>query len=522
MNRPIPTGVPRATVDALEPPRRRGRPRSTGDLHCDRCQGQVAKIRVRWPDGAVCGACFTQAVRSFGTCPACGDERLLPGRDATGRALCRDCAGITRPLMDCTNCGAEAERFRGGWCARCVIATDLTAVLKPNNPPDLRIRRLVDTLAGSRRPESIHTWMRGARPKALLAMIGDRELALTHEAFDALPPSSAVEHLREILVHHRMLPTRGDRHLRNFERWLARRLDELHHHPDIALTIEHFATWHHLKRIRAKTGAVNMDIACRDARQEITEAGKFLIWAREERGHAVAALDQSDIDAYLAEGTTTRWHIRNYVSWLSKGRRNPRRLYVAPRYARTVPALGQNRRLEIIRNAIEMEEVALPTRVAALIHLLWATPISQIVRLRRDNLVLRAQGLLIKVGTTPSEVPEEIAPLFWQVYSGHDNQQTANTNTEWLFPGFRAGQHISAPTLQQRFKVLGLDPQPTRNTTLKSLTAQIDVRSLTETLGYSANILAKHAETSGNYWGGYAAAKAAARRANQPRTKRIL
>lgn len=522
MNRPLRTSIPRATVDALEPPRRRGRPRSTGDLHCDRCQGQVAKIRVRWPDGAVCGACFTQAVRSFGVCPACADERLLPGRDAAGRSICRDCAGITRPLMDCSNCGAEAERFREGWCARCVIAADLTAVLKPNRPPDLRIRRLIDTLAGSRRPESIHTWMRGAQPKTLLAMVGTRELDLTHEAFDALPPTSAVEHLREILVHHRMLPTRGDRHLRNFERWLSRRLNELQRYPEIALTIEHFATWHHLKRLRTKVGSTNMDIACRDARQEITEAGKFLIWVREERGNTAATFDQSDIDAYLAEGTSTRWQIRNYVSWLSKSLQEPRRRYVAPRYARTDPSLGQNRRLEIIRNAIEMEEVAMPTRVAALIHLLWATPISRISCMRRDSVVLGAQGMLIRIGPTPSEVPEEIAPLFWLVCSGHDNQQTTNTNTEWLFPGFRAGQHISAPTLQQRFKVLGLDPQPTRNTTLKSLTAQIDVRSLAEMLGYSANILAKHAEKSGNYWGGYAAAKAAARRTGESSVKRIV
>lgn len=429
MNRPIRTSVPRATVDSLETPNRRGRPRSTGDLHCDRCQGQVAKIRVRWPDGAVCGACFTQAVRSFGTCPACGDERLLPGRDATGRSICRDCAGITRPLMDCSKCGAEAERFRGGRCARCVITADLTAVLKPSSPPDLRIRRLIDTLAGSRRPESIHTWMRGAHPKALLAMIGNRELDLTHEAFDALPPSSAVEHLREILVHHRMLPTGEDRHLRNFERWLSRRLTELHRYPDIALSIEHFAIWHHLKRLRTKVGSANMDIACRDARQEITEAGKFLIWVREEQGHAPATFDQSDIDAYLAEGTSTRWQIRNYVSWLSKGRREPRQLYVAPRYARTDPSLGQNRRLEIIRNAIEMEEVAMPTRVAALIHLLWATPISRIVRMRRDTVVLSPQGMLISLGTTHSEVPEEIGPC-----SGRSTQATTTNKRQTRTP----------------------------------------------------------------------------------------
>lgn len=522
MSRPVRLGTPPATIDALEPQKKRGRPRSTGTLHCDRCHGQVAKIRVHWPEGAICGACFTQAVRSFGICPQCATERLLPGLDASGRCICRDCAGITRPIMDCSNCGAEAERFRGGWCARCVIAADLTAVLKPHNPPDLRIKRLVDTLTNSRRPESIHTWMRGTHARILLAKIGNRELELTHAAFDALPRSSAVEHLRQILEHHRMLPAGTDPHLRYFERWLHRRLNELQDHPDIALAIERFATWHHLKRLRAKIGTANMDIACRDARQEITETGKFLLWVHESRGHPAGDFDQSDIDAYLSEGTSTRWHIRNYVSWLSKARRGPGELYVAPRYARTEPSLGQSRRLEVIRNAIEMDEVTLPTRVAALIHLLWATSLSRIVRLRRDSITLGAQGMLIAIGSTPTEIPEEIAPLFWQVYAGHNNQQTANTNTEWLFPGRRAGQHIAAPTLQQRFKVLGLDPQSTRNTTLKSLTAQIDVRSLAEMLGYSAETLAKHAEKSGNYWSSYVEAKAAARRTGRPGPHRII
>lgn len=138
------------------------------------------------------------------------------------------------------------------------------------------------------------------------------------------------------------------------------------------------------------------------------------------------------------------------------------------------------------------------------------------------GIALGPQGMLIAIGSTTTEIPEEIAPLFWQVYSGHANQQRANTNTEWLFPGFRAGQHIAAPALQRRFKVLGLDTQPTRNTTLKSLAAQIDVRSVAETLGSSAGAPAKHAEKSGNYWGSYTEVKAAASRTGQPSPRRIM
>lgn len=178
------------TVENLVEPRRRGRPRSSGGRHCDRCERAVAKIRVRWPDGAICGACFSSAVHEYGPCSTCGDQRMLPGRSPAGEHICRDCAGITTSLA-CDRCGSEAERFRKGVCARCVVREDLESLLKPNSPPDLRLKRLVGILADAGRPESIYTWMNKPAPKRLLTLIGQREVALTHEAFDGYAPPPA-------------------------------------------------------------------------------------------------------------------------------------------------------------------------------------------------------------------------------------------------------------------------------------------------------------------------------------------
>ncbi len=204
-------------------PRRRGRPRSTGDRECARCHSPVPKFRATWPEGPICGACFTAAARTYGSCAFCGDERLLPGRSPTGQDICRDCAGITTNLV-CDNCGREAERLRGGHCARCVLTADLEQILKPHAPPDMRIKRLITELAAVPRPESIITWMRHPVTAALLTKIGSRELQLNHDAFDALPPSRSLEHLREMLVHHHMMPNRGDPRLARFETWLDQRL----------------------------------------------------------------------------------------------------------------------------------------------------------------------------------------------------------------------------------------------------------------------------------------------------------
>ena len=230
------------TVENLIEPRRRGRPRSSGGRHCDRCEHDVAKIRVRWPDGAICGACFSAAVHEYGPCAACGDQRMLPGRPPpTGEHICRDCAEITTALV-CDCCGREAERSRNGVCARCVVREDLKSLLNPTSPPDLRLKRLVGVLADAGRPESIYTWMNKSARKQLLTLIGRREVALTHGAFDSYSPSpAAAAHLREVLVHHRMLPERGSLPFALFERWLEQRLSELAEWPDIYRPIERFA-----------------------------------------------------------------------------------------------------------------------------------------------------------------------------------------------------------------------------------------------------------------------------------------
>ncbi|WP_422933117.1 hypothetical protein [Sinomonas sp. P47F7] len=306
------------TLENFAPQNKRGRPRSTGSHLCDRCQQHVAKIPVRWPDGAACGACFAQATHTYGTCPDCREQRMLPGRaPSTNEPICRDCAGIATDLT-CTRCEREAERFRAGLCVRCALADDLTAVLKPGD--DLRLHRLMGLLTETGRPESIYTYMRpGTKARDLLEAIGNRTLALTHEAFDALPRSTAAEHLRALLVHHRMMAARGNENLARFEQWIAARIDAL---PDDGTSriIERFATWHHLKRVRARATdpETNLETVTHAAKQDITEAGKFLIWLRQHHNAGADHLRQSHVDDYLSSGPSTRKTVRNFVRWLNE------------------------------------------------------------------------------------------------------------------------------------------------------------------------------------------------------------
>ncbi|MBY6569045.1 hypothetical protein HQ343_20975 [Rhodococcus sp. BP-154] len=143
--------------------------------------------------------------------------------------------------------------------------------------------------------------MRGKAAAELLKHIGNRDLALSHSAFDKLPPGRHVEHLREMLVELRILPNRGDPLLARFETWLDNRLETLADRPEVRAALEPFARWHHLRRIRDNR-VRNLDNATRNAKQEITETGKFLIWLSDHHQATIDALTQDHIDEYFSTG----------------------------------------------------------------------------------------------------------------------------------------------------------------------------------------------------------------------------
>lgn len=487
--------------------RGRGRPRSTGDALCARCGSLVPRFRVHWPDGGICGPCYTSAVNTYGPCAHCNTDRLLPGRSPSGESICRDCAGIHTNLV-CDRCGEEGERIRRGSCARCIIVEDLTTVLRPNDPPDLRLHRLIRELASTGRPQSIITWMRSATAAPLLQRLGNRELQLSHDAFDREPPSRSVEHLREMLTHHMILPSRGDIHLARFEAWLDQRLATFESLPHIHQSLERFGRWHHLRRLRQDPPPRNMDHATRAAKQEITEAGKFLLWLHEEQDTRIESIRQEHIDLYWSEGPSTRKHIRNFLQERRiTGHRRP--LTARARQAQTSPQLSDHERLEHIRHVLEADAVAPSTRVAAVILLLYGTPVGVIAGLRADSIVTTPTETSIQLGAQPAPIPIPLIPLFTSYLANRANTRTMNKGSEWLFPSTNAGQHINPNTLQLRFKIFGIHALAARNATLSDLSKDLDPTSLAALLGYSPSTMARHAARAGTTMAGYPAALSA-------------
>jgi hypothetical protein len=113
--------------------------------------------------------------------------------------------------------------------------------------------------------------------------------------------------------------------------------------------------------------------------------------------------------------------------------------------------IAQHQRLALLRQAVNREDVALQDRIAAVLVLLYAQPLTRITRLTTDDVVQEDGEVLVRLGDPPSPVPEPFASLLLAYLDQRPNTMTAtNPDARWLFPGRRAGQPMTSDTLELR------------------------------------------------------------------------
>lgn len=356
----------------------------------------------------------------------------------------------------------------------------LHAACRPHRPVATR-RQGTDRAARApgrrsrrRRPaRSIHTWKRNPKVDQLLRGLGDGSIALTHDGFDDAPASTAREHIRELLVHHGLLPRR-DPDLARFERWLHDRLDSIDD-PTVRRPLEQFARWHHLRRLRRRLGD-ELRGPVDWSKQEITEVGRFLTWLA-KRGKTINTCGQADVDEWLAAGPTTRHAIRTFIVWTGEQKLNPD-LSVGFRQARTSRLITGDDRLDWLARCLTGEPDTLPHRVAAVLLLLYAQPLVRVAAMRTEHVQLAPTGLRVLLGKEPASVPDPFAELLRDHLAARPNLRTANTDgSPWLFPSTRAGRHLHPNGIMIRLRAIGIDLLGARNAALRDLVRQVPHRS---------------------------------------------
>ena len=242
----------------------------------------------------------------------------------------------------------------------------------------------------------------------------------------------------------------------------------------------------------------------RSAKQEITETIKFLTWLEQTHRRTVNDCAQQDVDEYLASGPTTRHLIRTFFIWAKKSKVNVA-VQIGFRQAKTSPTITQDHRLAWLKELLIGDSESLPYRVAGVLLLLYAQPLTKIASLQ-STAISQADGeTRIALGKAPIPVPEPFASQLNYHRHNRPNLRTAGgaAGSPWLFPSSRPGRHLDPQAIMQRLRWLGIDLLGSRNTALRELVSEIPALLVAEMLGYSDQVTQKHAAEAGNTWARY-------------------
>lgn len=479
--------------------------KATVERVCARC-GRTFRVLAwiePWPEGHLCSSCHTWALETYGQCGGCGTERMTPGIAPDGDRLCVDCAAIPGHYR-CAHCDGEARLHLAGVCARCVLAQRLHDLLDDgagNIRPELT--SFAEGFCRMTRPRSGLTWIGNDHVQQLLRTLATPGTQVTHDTLNRLSPWRSVAYLRDLLMLHGVLPP-ADRHLLLFQRWLGDTLTRVDR-PEHRQVVERFAAWHVQRRLRrfADNGPVTAK-QTQQARAEIRLAIAFLAWLGERR-RGLGTCGQADVDAWYADAYTARRLTHAFLRW---SMRNQLLTPVAiPHQNTTNPTpISQKQRLATIRRLLTKDDIPLLTRVAATLMLLYAQPLTRILRLTIDDVLHQDNEVSIRLGDPPTPIPPPFAGLLRTHIDHRLNLTTAtNPDARWLFPGRRGGQPMTPEAIERRLRQHGIPGLRGRTAALRQLVLQAPAPVVAKMLGYNPDHTARLVAEAGGTWSRYAA-----------------
>ena len=427
---------------------------------------------------------------------------MTPGIAPDGGRLCTICAGGLGDFT-CPACGREGILYRKGACGNCVLA-EMLAVLLDDGTGRIRpeLAPFADAFGQMKRPRGGITWIRRPHVRAMLCTLAAPGTPVTHETLSGMTPLRSAAYLRDLLMLHGVLPP-ADRNLMLFERWLDEALTGISL-PGHRQLVERFASWHVRRRLRrfADRGPVTSK-QTGQARDEVRLAISFLAWLH-GRARELADCRQADVDAWYVGGYTARRLTHAFLRWAVISKLAPP--VTVPHQDTANPApIGQRHRLDLLRRMLAGEETELLTRVAAVLMLLFAQPLTRILRLTLDDIACNDGEVTIRLGDPPAPVPEPFASLLLRHACQRLNLTTAtNAGGRWLFPGRRGGQPMTPDTIERRLRLAGIPARSGRTAALRHLVLQAPAPVIAAMLGYGHQQAARIAAEAGSPWSRYA------------------
>ena len=476
--------------------------------------GELRRVARRIEGAALCSRCWWRRHAARIQCRVCGEVRR-PAFVADPGDVCEECARA-KIAPDCVRCGATGRNYTRGLCAACTLNDRIDALIAAaRGESAIELRPFLEALRNGAEPRSVLIWMTISGGYQTLRELLDGSLPLQHEALDQLDRGSTTEWLRAALVRHGALPWRDER-LTALHRTIQRELDRLDGHPDRA-RLRRFAIWEVSNNLHYRAGRGRLTPhSHKVAQTTVLQAGALLRWLQ-ERGLRLADTRQHHLDAFLAQGPTTRRIIRTFIRWAQRGGLVGE-LEVPSAGVKSTPSpVANEERIAIVKRLLADERLDLRDRVAGSLVLLLAQRLIHIVQLTTEHVSYSAEGeLLVRFGSTPIPLPPPLARLVERLVSEQPGlATTAAARDKWLFPGMRAGQPLTPGALARRLTKLGIPAKPAQASALRPLLQEVPAPVLADTLGYALTTMTRGANTYAASFGAYIAAQSRSRVADR-------
>jgi hypothetical protein len=258
-------------------------------------------------------------------------------------------------------------------------------------------------------------------------------------------------------------------------------------------------------RRRADQGA-DLTHSITNARAATIRAIAFLTDLR-RAGRSLARCTQTDLNHHFAAGPAA-FAVRPFLAWAQRRRHLPAGLHL-PTYRPGTPdrPFDSEQRWIIARRLITDTALDPADRVAGALVVLYAQPLSRIVRLTIDVVQIINGQVHLTIGADPLELAEPFAALIRALPRPRRGGVADQIVGPWLFPSLHAGQHLTATALGRRLQRLGIHPRAVRRAALSQLAVEIPPGILAGVIGIHPQTAVRAAATGGGDYARYAASR---------------
>jgi hypothetical protein len=412
-------------------------------------------------------------------------------------------------------------RLLRGHCPSCTAQRDLVELFtQPGGQPASGLVPLAELLAHYDNPYSLSLYLRRPGGQLIRRMVTG-ELVCTHEALDLLQQTTAVQHLRGLLVLAEILPPREEelaQLTRDIQVLLERVAD-----PQDGTILARYARWHlmPLAHQRAEQDIGFTRYQREHLRRQLETARLLLVYIR-SRGASIATLTQSLVDRWLIRNRPRQRYARPFLLWAASTGLAPVDVAIGTS-ARTGDreVMSDTDRVLMAVRLESDESVALADRVAACLVLQYGQSCWRLVNLTTSHVLVHPDepGVLgLQLGRDPLWLRPRLSTLLNRLAADRRPLAAAlrHQPTPFLFPGMRANKPMSSATLQSRLRKLGVPGTRTaRNGAWLALVGAVHWKMLADLLGVADSTASAWHKENGSDRASYVAARL--RQHSQPR-----